>query len=247
MTQDISGKVALITGASSGIGAATAKALLQAGARVAVSARRVDRLQALQSETGASDDQFFICQADIREQADARKLIDSTLAHFGRLDMLINNAGLSRGNTHDGIDPDDIRLMLDTNVFALTNLTRMALPALKKEGGDVINLSSTAALALNPGAAVYAASKAAVATFSEILRKELCNDNIRVTTIFPGLVKTEFFDSFDTEKKNRLLQMADAIDGLTAEDLAEAIVFTVTRPGRVSINELVIRPTRQLP
>jgi len=241
----IEGKVALITSGSSGIGAATAAALLNAGAKVVVTARRVDRLQELGKKLGVGEDRFLAIPTDIRDEGQLKSLVDKTLEWGGRLDILLNNAGLSRGNTHETISPDDIRLILDTNVFALSNLSRMAIPALKASKGDIINISSTAAISLIPGTAVYAASKAAVAAFSEVLRKELCSDGVRVTTIYPGLVKTEFFDSFEETKKANLMKMAEAIEALDARDLADTILFALTRPAHVNINEIVIRPTKQ--
>ncbi|MFA5677555.1 MAG: SDR family oxidoreductase [Pseudomonas sp.] len=245
MANNIEGKVALITGASSGIGAATAAALLDAGAKVVVTARRVDRLRQLGEKLGAGDDRFLAIAADIRNEAELESLIAKTLEWGGRLDILLNNAGLSRGNSHETISPEDIHLILDTNVFALSNLSRLAIPALKKSKGDIINISSTAAISLIPGTAVYAASKAAVAAFSEVLRKELCGEGVRVTTIYPGLVKTEFFDAFEETKKANLMKMAEAIEALDAQDLADTILFTLTRPAHVNLNEIVIRPTKQ--
>lgn len=245
MAGKLQDKVVLITGASSGIGAATAAALLRDGARVAVTARRADRLVELGRKLGAGDDRFLAIEADIRKETDVETLMAKTLSWGGQLDALINNAGLSRGNSHETISSDDIHLILDTNLFALSNLTRLAIPALKKTKGDVINISSTAAISLIPGTAVYAASKAAVAAFSEVLRKELGNEGVRVTTIYPGLVHTEFFDGFGEEKKANLLKMASAIEALHSEDLADTIMFALTRPPHVSLNEIVIRPTKQ--
>jgi len=244
-TGNLQGKVALITGASSGIGAATAAALLSAGARVVVTARRIEKLLELGKKLGVGDDRFLAIEADIRKESDLEDLINKAQTWGGRLDLLINNAGLSRGNSHETISSEDIHLILDTNVFALTNLTRLAIPALKKTKGDIVNISSTAALSLIPGTAVYAASKAAVAAFSEVLRKELLADGVRVTTIYPGLVQTEFFDGFGEEKKTALLKMAESIEALHSEDLAETIMFAVTRPPHVNLNEIVIRPTKQ--
>ena len=245
MSQDLQGKVALITGASSGIGAATASAFLAAGARVAVAARRRDRLLELGQQPGAREDRLLVIEADVRSDEAAAALIDRTLSWGGRLDVLVNNAGLSRGNLHEGMSPEDIRLILDTNVYALMNLTRLAVAPLKAARGDVVNISSTAALALIPGTAVYAGSKAAVAAFSEVLRKELAAHDVRVTAIYPGLVQSEFFDGFEPAKREALLNAVAAMDALHPEDLAEAILFAVTRPHRVSLNEIVIRPTKQ--
>ncbi len=157
MDGSLDGKVALVTGVSSGIGAATAAALLNAGARVAVTARRVERLRELGQQLGAGADRWLAIEADVRREADAGQLVSSTVAWGRGLNILVNNAGLSRGNLVEGASTEDLRLMMETNLFALSNLSRLALPALKKSRGDLVNISSTAATAFTPGSAFYAA------------------------------------------------------------------------------------------
>ena len=247
MEARLTGKVALVTGASSGIGAATVVALLHEGARVVASARRVDRLQELQHKLGVGDDRCLTVQADVRDDAAAEDLVRRTLAWGNRLDILVNNAGLSRGALHEGNRPEDLRLMLDTNVFGLANLSRLATPALRQSKGDIVNISSTAAKSMIAGGALYSATKAAVAAFSEALRKEVSPDGVRVMTIYPGFVDTAFFDAFPEAKRKTFEQMKTAIGVLQTEDLAAVIVFAVTRPPHVSLNEIVVRPTRQVP
>ena len=172
--------------------------------------------------------------------------MDQALEWGGSLDGLINNAGLSRGGLLEKTQVDDLRVMLDTNIFALANLTRLATPELKKAQGTLINISSSVVHALIPGSAVYSASKAAVAAFSEVMRKELCASNARVITIYPGMVDTEFFDGITDEKKKQSFdKLKESIDALQAEDIAEVILFALSQPGRVSLNEIVVRPTRQ--
>lgn len=246
MTKPLQDKVVMVTGASSGIGAATIAALLDVGARVIAVARRIDRLQALQKELGVGDDRVLPVKCDIRDEQQAQTLMNQALEWGGSLDGLINNAGLSRGGLLEKTQVDDLRVMLDTNIFALANLTRLATPELKKAQGTLINISSSVVHALIPGSAVYSASKAAVAAFSEVMRKELCASNARVVTIYPGMVDTEFFDGITDEKKKQSFdKLKESIDALQAEDIAEVILFALSRPGRVSLNEIVVRPTRQ--
>lgn len=246
MTKPLQDKVVMVTGASSGIGAATIAALLDVGARVIAVARRIDRLQALQKELGVGDDRVLPVKCDIRDEQQAQTLMDQALEWGGSLDGLINNAGLSRGGLLEKTQVDDLRVMLDTNIFALANLTRLATPELKKAQGTLINISSSVVHALIPGSAVYSASKAAVAAFSEVMRKELCASNARVITIYPGMVDTEFFDGITDEKKKQSFdKLKESIDALQAEDIAEVILFALSQPGRVSLNEIVVRPTRQ--
>lgn len=241
----LEGKVVLITGASSGIGAATAQVLVEEGARVAVTARRVDRLEELRTQLGVDASRFLAIGADVREQGDAQRMLDETIAWGGRLDVLINNAGLSRGSSLETTPVEDIDLMLDTNVFALINLTRLALPAIRAAQGDIVNVASTIAKSFAPGSSVYGATKAAVVGFSESLRKEVLETGVRVMTVYPGLVETEFFDGFDAAKRDALKGMAVQIHALSGRDLGESIAFILSRPRHVNINEMVVRPTLQ--
>ena len=246
MTKPLQDKVVMVTGASAGIGAATITALLDAGARVIAAARRIDRMQALQKELAVGDDRLLAIQCDIRDEQQTQTLMGQALEWGGSLDGLINNAGLSRGGLHETNQADDLRVMLDTNVFALANLTRLAIPELKKTQGTLINISSSVIHSLIPGSAVYSASKAAVAAFSEVMRKELCASNVRVITVYPGMVETEFFDGIiDERKRQSFNEMKESMEALQAEDIAEVILFALTRPGRVSLNDITVRPTRQ--
>jgi NADP-dependent 3-hydroxy acid dehydrogenase YdfG len=247
MATQLEGKVALVTGASSGIGAATVVALLGEGARVVACARRMDRLDELPRRLGVGDNRCLTVKADVRDEGEVEGLIDKTLGWGGRLDILINNAGLSRGALHEDSKPEDLRLMLDTNVFGLANLSRLATPALKQTKGDIVNISSTAAKSMVAGGALYSATKAAVAAFSEALRKEVSPDGVRVVTVYPGFVDTEFFAYFPEAKRKNFEQMKASIDVLRSEDLAAVVLFAVTRPSHVSLNEIVVRPTKQVP
>ena len=240
MTGTLNNKVICITGASSGVGLATVRALLAEGAYVIGMARRIERLQLLAHE------RFLAIGCDIQNSEQRQQAFTQALAWQGRLDGLINNAGISRGGVHQSNTFEDLTQMLDTNVLALTDLTRLAIPALKQSQGTLINLSSTVVQSLIAGSGVYAATKAAVAAFSEVLRKELCGDNVRVTTIYPGMIETEFFDGItDEQKKQSFAALKTTLDPLQAQDIAEVIVFVLSRAGHISLNEIVIRPTRQ--
>lgn len=246
MAKPLHDKVVMVTGSSAGIGAATITALLDAGARVVAVARRIERMRVLQEQLSVGKDRLLAVSCDIQEAQQVQALMAQALEWGGSLDGLINNAGLSRGGLLENSQMEDLRVMLDTNVFALTNLTRLATAELKKSQGTLINISSSVVHALPPGSAVYSASKAAVAAFSEVMRKELCTSNVRVITIYPGMVETEFFAGITDEmKKQSFNKLKESMEALQAEDIAEVILFALTRPGRVSLNEIVVRPTRQ--
>lgn len=243
MDTPLKNKVALVTGASSGIGAATTRSLAENGAKVIITARRTERLRQLQDEFG---DLIHVIAADITSEPAVESLIRDALAWSGgQLDILVNNAGLSRGGILDQSDPADLRVTIGTNFSALVDITRLALPALKAAKGTIINISSGAAKSAPAGNSVYAAAKAAVATFSESLRKEVGGLGVRVTSILPGFIETEFFDAITPEKKEGLLQAMAQMEPLKATDLADLILFILTRPAYVSLNEVVIRPTKQ--
>jgi NADP-dependent 3-hydroxy acid dehydrogenase YdfG len=240
----LQGKVALITGASSGIGAATVAALLAEGMRVVAVARRLDRLRALQRQLNANDEQLHVAQCDVTSEADAERVVADAMSFGGRLDVLINNAGILRGGLHAQSTAGDLRAMLDTNVFALANLTRLALPALIHVAGDIINISSTAVKSMIAGAANYSASKAAVVAFSESLRKEVAMHGVRVLTIYPGFTDTELFDSSDVAARQAVANKVTVGEILKSDDVATVICFALTRPAHVALHEIVVRPTR---
>lgn len=243
MTNRLEGKVAIVTGASSGIGAATASFLAAQGAQVALVARRMDRLTAVSRALATGN---LPIEGDLNDDSAVAAIVERVGNWAGRIDILVNNAGLSLGRPLERSTDEDFRVMLDTNVRALANLTRHALPYLRKSRGHVVNISSIAARIANPGSAMYAATKAAVSSLGESLRKEFLGDHIRMTTILPGFAETEFLDHLPEKNRREAIKQAMAsIEPLKPEDVADAILYAITRPPHVSINEIVIRPTLQ--
>ena len=242
----LAGKVALVTGASSGIGEATAAALAQAGAKVAVAARRTDRLKALADRIGTAGGEVLVIEADVTRDADIKTMIDRTAAQWGQLDILVNNAGQMLLSPLAEARAQDLRHMVDLNLTALMEITRQALPHLKAAKGHIVNVSSVAGRVANPGSSGYAATKFGVVGFSEAVRREVYADKVRVTLIEPGLVLTELGDHIpNAEVKARLEKRKQAMEGLESEDIAAAILYAVSQHPRVNVNEILIRPTDQ--
>jgi NADP-dependent 3-hydroxy acid dehydrogenase YdfG len=244
---DLRGKVALVTGASSGIGAAVARMLLLDEVRVAAVARRADRLQGLGAGIEGAQDRLLPIALDINDPNAPTQIIDSVMRWAGRLDILVNNAGLSRGMVLEKAAPADLRVMIETNFWALVDLTRLAIPELKAHAsGDIVNIGSVAARALPSGSAVYAATKAAVGAFSESVRRELADDGVRVSVIHPGYVGSEFFDAItDPARRARTDKAMAEIGALAPEDVADLIRYVLTRPRGVNLGDITIRPTKQ--
>jgi NADP-dependent 3-hydroxy acid dehydrogenase YdfG len=247
MSGRLHGKVALVTGASSGIGEATALALAREGAKVAISARRRERLEDLAGRIGDAGGEALVLAADLTDEHEAQRIVTDTEAHFGRLDILVNNAGVMFLEPIDSADLGRWRRMLELNVLGLIASTQAALPGMRKRGdGHIVNISSTAGRIANANAGGYSATKFGVVGFSESLRKEVYMDNIRVSVIEPGAVATELRDHIaDKDVQGKLNAWADAMRQLQGEDVADAIIFCVTRPPHVNINEMLMRPTDQ--
>ncbi|MCG7503979.1 SDR family NAD(P)-dependent oxidoreductase [Mesorhizobium retamae] len=242
----LAGKVALVTGASSGIGEATALALSMAGADVAIVARRAERLKALAERIEKAGGKVFAIEADIARANSAQGLVNDVLAHGKRLDIIVNNAGVMLLSPVSEAHSEDWRQMIEVNLVALMELTRAALPHLKESKGHIVNVSSVAGRVANPGAAGYAATKFGVVAFSEALRREVYADKVRVTVIEPGMVETELGDHITNPgMKANLEQRRAAMEPLQSEDIAAAVLFAVTQPPRVNVNEILIRPTDQ--
>lgn len=244
--EEFRGKVALVTGASSGIGEATALALAIAGAKVAIAARRADRLADLAASIEDAGGQALQIVVDVTKPGDIARMIDAVVDEFGRLDILLNNAGVMLLSPVAEASFDDWRRMIELNLIALMEITRAALPHLKASKGHIVNVSSVAGRVANPGASAYAASKFGVVGFSESLRREVYADKVRVTVIEPGMVATELGDHITNPKaKANLEQRRATMEPLLAEDIAAAVVYAVTQPGRVNVNEILLRPTDQ--
>jgi NADP-dependent 3-hydroxy acid dehydrogenase YdfG len=243
----LDGRVALVTGASSGIGEATAIALAEAGAKVAIAARRRDRLQALADRLAPLGAEPLVLEADLLDEHIAQQIVADTERHFGRLDILVNNAGVMYLEPVAEADLGRWRRMLELNVLSLIASTQAALAGMKsRRDGHIVNVSSTAGRIANPNAAAYSATKFGVVAFSEALRREVYADNIRVSIIEPGVVQTELRDHIGHAATQASLNAwASNMRQLQAEDVAEAIVFCVTRPSHVNVNEILMRPTDQ--
>ena len=247
MSKPLEGRIALVTGASSGIGAATALALAQAGAKVAVAARRRDRLEALAVQLAKLGAEPFVLTADLASEDEAQRIVKETEAHYGRLDILVNNAGVMYLEPVEQADLGRWRHMLELNVLSLIASTQAALPGMReRREGHVVNISSTAGRVANPNAAAYSATKFGVVAFSEALRREVYADGVRVSVIEPGAVATELREHIGHAQVQKAINAwAEGMRQLQAEDVADAILYCVTRPPYVSINEVLMRPTDQ--
>lgn len=248
----LAGTVALVTGASSGIGAATARALAADGAAVALVARRADRLDALAHDITASGGTALPIAADITERADADASVARTITELGRLDTLVNNAGLMLVGPIEQAPIDEWDRMIDLNLTAALSMTKAALPHLlvaaerdPRRVADVVNISSTAGRQVKRGSAVYNLTKHGLGAFSESFRQEFSTRYVRMALVEPGAVDTELRDHIRDGVREGNIERARTLDPLQADDIAEAIRYIVTRPRRQTINELLIRPTLQ--
>jgi NADP-dependent 3-hydroxy acid dehydrogenase YdfG len=247
MADKLDGKVALVTGASSGIGEATALALAAEGARVAVAARRADRLENLTKRISDNGGLAMPIVADVADEAQAHDMLLKTNAEWGRVDILVNNAGVMQLGSIDGANTEEWRSMMNINLLGLMYATHAALPLMKTQGGGhIVNISSTSGREVLVNAAVYAATKFGVGAFSEALRKEVYTDKIRVTLIEPGAVATELGEKIaDTGAQEWAKKWLESKTPLASEDIAAAIVYAVTQPPHVNVNEILLRPTDQ--
>ena len=244
----LDGKVALVTGASSGIGEATALALAGEGAKVALAARRGDRISALAERIEKDGGEALPVEADVSDHGKCEALVVETAGTLGGLHILINNAGVMLLGPVDGADIAEWERMVDVNLLGLLYCTREAIPIIRDSGGgDIVNISSIAGRTANLGTAVYNLTKWGVVGFSEGLRQEVLHSNIRVSCVEPGFVDTEL------QGHNEHPMVVDAIakekekigELLQAEDIARAISYTVSQPPHVAVNEILIRPTKQ--
>ncbi len=244
---ELSGKAVAITGASSGIGEATALTLAKAGASVALGARRKDRIDELAARIEDEGGTAVALEVDVSDEEAARGFITSAHERLGRLDTLVNNAGVMLLGPVEQADSEDWRTMVNVNLLGLMYCTHAALPImLGQESGDIVNISSVAGRFARAGNAVYAATKFGVGAFSEGLRNEVTERGVRVTLIEPGFVDTELQGHNTGEVLETLEAMREHLrDPLRAQDIANGILYAVSQPPNVSINEVLIRPTRQ--
>ncbi|TGQ64034.1 SDR family oxidoreductase [Mesorhizobium sp. M00.F.Ca.ET.186.01.1.1] len=244
MSENIKGKVVVITGASSGLGEAAARLLAKEGAKLVLGARRLDRLEALAAELSLGKD--AILRTDVTKVDEIRRLVDHAVEMHGRVDVIINNAGLMPHSPLERGKVEDWDRMIDVNIKGVLYGIAAVLPHMKTQrSGHIINVSSVAGHKVNPGGAVYAATKHAVRVISEGLRQEVKPYNIRTTIISPGAVATELPDSVteaDVAKGVRALYDRVAIP---ADSFARTVVFAMSQPDDVDINEILFRPTAQ--
>ncbi|POX40701.1 oxidoreductase [Streptomyces sp. Ru73] len=247
--QALSGSVALVTGASSGIGAATALALAEQGCALALVARRAERLAELAARIGKTGGhEPLVLGADLSEADRAERVVAEAVGHFGRLDVLVNNAGYGARSRFEDSDPEDWDRMLDLNVKALLRMSHAALPHLLRAAADgprgvadLVNVSSVAGRVPRKDNSVYSASKHAVCSFSEALRQEVTGRGVRVGLVEPGVVVTEMTAGSQASSARGLPRE----DWLVAEDIARCVGFMVTQPAHMAVNEITVRPTAQ--
>lgn len=245
MTGSLSGRVALVTGASSGIGEAVALALAAAGASVAVSARRADRLTALVQRIEAAGGTALVLPGDVVDEALATAAVDKTIARFGKLDILVNSAGIIQAGGIENVDTAEYRRVFDVNLMATLYTCRAAIGPMKAQGsGDIINISSLAATKSGPAFSAYAASKHALNSMTDGLRQEVGAHGIRVSIVMPGATSTEVFDNISNEKVRDAIKSHVSKDGAMApNDVADAIMLIVGMPRRTNVSVIAIRPT----
>jgi clavulanate-9-aldehyde reducatase len=243
----LNGKIALVTGASSGIGEATAEALAAQGASVVIGARRTDRLAALEERLTARGTKVLSVELDVTDQEACQAAVQAAVEQFGALDILVNNAGVMLLGSIVGADTTDWTRMINTNVLGLMFMTDAALPHLLASKGSIVQISSVAGRIARLGSGVYNASKWAVGAFSESLRQEVTARGVRVVVIEPGIVDTELRDHItDQAAKAAVEERASQTRQLQASDIANAVVYAVTQPDYVAINEILVRPTDQV-
>jgi NADP-dependent 3-hydroxy acid dehydrogenase YdfG len=243
----LNGKIAIITGASSGIGEATALALSKAGAKVAIGARRTDRLESLREKIEKNGGEAFVQKLDVTKKSECDSFVDAVIKKWGTVDILVNNAGLMPLSFFKNLKVSEWDQMIDVNIKGVLYCTAAVIPHLNaKKSGHIVNISSVAGRIVFPAGSVYCATKHAVAAFSEGLRQEFSvRSNIRVTSIEPGVVATELNDTITDESLKGFVEATKKMVALQAEDIANAILFAVESPPHMNVNEILIRPTTQ--
>lgn len=245
MSDNISGKVVVITGASSGLGEATARFLGAQGATVVLGARRVDRLQSLADELNGNGGKALAITTDVTDYDQVKKLVDTAVHTYGRVDVIINNAGLMPSSPLERLKIDDWNRMIDVNIKGVLYGIAAALPYMKEQkAGHIINVSSVAGHKVRAGGAVYAATKHAVRALSEGLRQEVKPYNIRTTVISPGVVDTELPNTVTEPDIAENMRKVYEI-GIPPESFARAVAYAMSQPDDVDVNEILFRPTLQ--
>ncbi|MFG1871449.1 SDR family NAD(P)-dependent oxidoreductase [Micromonospora arborensis] len=252
MAGRLDGTVALVTGASSGIGAATARSLAADGAMVAVLARRRAKLDELAEDVRAGGGAALAVEADITDRSQALAAVDRVVVEFGRLDTVVNNAGLMLVGPVAEAPPEEWDRMLAVNVQGMLHVTRAALPhllaaaeAAPRRVADLVNISSTAGRVARPGTAVYNLTKFGVNAFSEALRQEVGPKRVRVSVIEPGTVDTELASHVRDGIREAIVRQTEGLELLEPEDIADAVSYIVTRDRRVAVNEILVRAAEQ--
>jgi NADP-dependent 3-hydroxy acid dehydrogenase YdfG len=254
MSKSLDGTVALVTGASSGIGEATARALAAAGATVALAARRADRLEKLAADITSAGGRALVCETDVTDPKQATAAVEDTVKKFGRLDTVINNAGVMLLGPIEGAPLEEWERMVHLNILGLMYIAHAALPHLLKAASqdprhvaDLVNISSTAGRAARSGSGVYNLTKFGVGAFSESLRQEVTARHVRVSLVEPGAVDTELTSHLRSGIKEKMRERLASMERLKSEDISDAILYIVTRSRRVAVNEMLVRPTEQEP
>jgi NADP-dependent 3-hydroxy acid dehydrogenase YdfG len=246
MSHNIEGKVVVITGASSGLGEATARLLSAQGASVVLGARRIDRLRVLADELSRRGGKALAVPTDVIQCDQVKRLIDAAVQTYGRIDVMINNAGLMPQALLERLKIDEWNRMIDVNIKGVLYGIAAALPHMKQQkAGHFINVSSVAGHRVGPGFAVYAATKYAVRALSEGLRQEVKPYNIRTTVISPGAVATELPNTVTDPQAAERIRKFYAEVAIPAESFARAVAFAMSQPEEVDVNEILFRPTRQ--
>jgi len=240
-------RVAVVTGASSGIGRATAISLARAGAKIAIAARRTQRLEELEKEIRKIGTECIVVSCDVTQRKDCQALVDATIKKWNHIDILINNAGIMPLSFVKNLKVDEWEQMVDVNIKGVLFCTAAAIPhMINQNSGHIVNISSVAGRVVFPAGSVYCATKFAVRAFSEGLRQELSTrNNIRVTTIEPGIVATELTNTITDKSLEAFVKQSKSIQALQAEDIANSIIFAVESPPHMNVNEITIRPTAQ--
>jgi clavulanate-9-aldehyde reducatase len=247
MDVDLSGRVVAVTGASSGIGEATAMACAKAGAAVSLAARRLDRIEDLAERITGDGGTALAVQTDVADEQEAQRFIERTAADLGRLDVLVNNAGVMLLGPIAGADTEEWRRMIDANVYGVLYCTHAALPLMLEQGsGHFVNVSSVAGRFARAGSGVYNLTKFGVGAFSEALRQEVAAQRIRVTLIEPGFVATELQSHNRPEIQDAIRNILKDDQPLRAEDIANGILYAIGSPENVAVNEVLIRPSGQV-